>query len=155
MQFTQWGHNFIILDISVIFSDWTTESPVGDRTLLLCFLHLYWKLSCGKKIIPFCTGGGWLSPNVDIFKSRLKTFLFSRVYAWICTVSYLDCGLLLLILIISFLSIYILLHICNAFSAPCWNAFILCQALWIVLYMKCAIQINLTLTFDLKTQING
>ena len=32
----------------------------------------------------------------------------------------------------------------NASSAPCCNAFILCKALWIVLYMKCAIQINLT-----------
>ena len=64
--------------------------------------------------------------------------------------TYLDCCLYLFILIILFLSIYILLHIFNAFSAPRCNAFILFKALWIVLYMKCAIQINLTLTFDFQ-----
>ena len=64
--------------------------------------------------------------------------------------TYLDCCLFLFIKIILFLSIYILLHIFNAFSAPCCNAFILCKALWIVLYLKCAIQINLTLTTALR-----
>jgi len=41
--------------------------------------------------------------------------------------TYLDCCLFLFVLIILFLSIYILLHIFNAFSAPCCNAFILCK----------------------------
>jgi len=40
--------------------------------------------------------------------------------------TYLDCCLFLFILIILFLSTYILLHILNPFSAPCCNAFILC-----------------------------
>jgi len=37
--------------------------------------------------------------------------------------------LFLFILVILFLSIYILLHIFDAFSAPCCNAFILFKAL--------------------------
>ena len=58
--------------------------------------------------------------------------------------TYLDCCLFWFILIIFFLSLYILLHIFNAFSTPRCNAIILCKALWIVLHMKCAVQINLT-----------
>jgi len=69
----------------------------------------------------------------------------------ICTIYFNLSKLFLFILIILFLSIYILLHIFNAISAPRCNAFILCKALWIVLYMKCAIQINLILTLTLTT----
>jgi len=43
--------------------------------------------------------------------------------------TYRDCCLFLFILIILFISLYILLHIFNASSAPCCNAFILCKAL--------------------------
>ena len=50
----------------------------------------------------------------------------------------------LIILIILFASLYILLCIFNASSTPGCNAFILCKALWIILYMKCATQMNLT-----------
>ena len=74
-----------------------------------------------------------LSPNVNIFKNLKKT--------------YLDCCFSLIILIILFVSLYILLCICIASSTPCCNAFILCKALLhktIVWYMKCAIQLNLT-----------
>ena len=48
------------------------------------------------------------------------------------------------ILIVLLLSLYILLCIFYASSTPRCNAFILCKALWIALYMKCAIQITLT-----------
>jgi len=64
--------------------------------------------------------------------------------------TYLDCCLFLFILIMLILSIYILLHIYNASSAPRCNAFILCEALWIVLYMKCA-----TNKFDFDFSMSG
>jgi len=72
-----------------------------------------------------------LSPNVDIFKSMLKTFIFSFVCmkSALYLLTYRDCFLFLFILIILVLSIYILLHIFNVFSAPRCNAFILRKAL--------------------------
>ena len=52
------------------------------------------------------------------------------------------------------LFISILLHIFNAFSAPCCNAFILFKALWIVFFFTWnVLQINLTLT--LKAEVSN
>jgi len=58
----------------------------------------------------------------------------------ICTISFNLSKLLLVFIHFKyFISFYLYsFTYFNAFSAPCCNAFILCEVLWIVLYMKCA-----------------
>jgi len=67
--------------------------------------------------------------------------------------TYVDCCLFLIILIIIFVSPYILLCIFNASSTPRCNTFILCKALWIVCTWN-VLQINLTNKSMVRRQKN-
>ena len=72
-----------------------------------------------------------LSPNVDIFKSRLKHFSSHVSMHEICTVSFNLSRLLLAFIHLNYFisfSLYSFTYF-NAFSAPCCNTFILFKAL--------------------------